>query len=114
MVVAISISLAFLATVFGIVYITVSASNREKLALIEKGLDVSIFHDKNKNPTHGRYNALKFGLMLVGVALGLLLGNLLERYTRLEDVVSYFSMILLFGGLALLLYYAIIKKLKPD
>jgi hypothetical protein len=111
--VEILVPLALFAMVFGIVYVIVSATNKEKLAMIEKGVDSSIF-DKNKTTTHGRYNALKFGLLLIGVALGLLLGNLLEHYTEIQEEVAYFSMILLFGGAALLLYYRIIKKLKPE
>jgi hypothetical protein len=107
------VPLALFATIFGIVYVVVSAVNKEKLALIDKGLDASIF-EKNKTSTHGRYNALKFGLLLIGIALGLLFGNLLEHYTEIQEEVSYFSMILLFGGAALLLYYRIIKKLKPE
>lgn len=108
------VPLAFFATVFGIVYVIVSATNKEKLALIDKGLDASFLHDKNKSTSHGRYNALKFGLLAIGVGLGFLFGNVLEKYTEIEDGPAYFSMILLFGGAALLLYYAIIKKLKPD
>ena len=105
---------AFFATVFGIVYVVVSASNKQKLALIEKGLDASILHDKSKNASHGRYGALQFGLLLIGFALGLLLGNLLESYTEIQEEVAYFSMIFLFGGIALLLYYSLMKKLKPE
>jgi hypothetical protein len=108
------VPLALFATIFGIVYVVISAVNKEKLALIEKGLDASIFQNKDKFSTHGRYNALKFGLLLIGVALGLLLGNVLESYTEIQEEVAYFSMILLFGGIALLLYYAIMKKLKPE
>lgn len=114
MAVPIIISVAFFATVFGVVYVAVSASNKEKLALIDKGLDAGILHYKKTNPTHGRYNALKFGILLIGLAIGLLLGNLLESYSGLEDVVAYFSMILLFGGIALVVYYLLMKKLRPE
>jgi hypothetical protein len=111
--VEILIPIAFFATVFGIVYIVVSAINKEKLAMIEKGLDASFFKDKPKS-SHGRYLSLQFGLLLVGFALGLLVGNMLETYTSLEDEVAYFSMIFLFGGISLLTYYLIMKKLKPE
>jgi uncharacterized membrane protein len=106
------VPIAFFATVFGLVYVVISARNKERLALIDKGLDVSTL--RNKTSTHGRYDALKFGILLIGLAIGLLLGNMLESYTRIQEEVAYFSMILLFGGIALLIYYAIIKKLKPE
>ncbi len=109
---AIIVPLAFFATVFGIVYVAVSASNKEKLALIEKGLDINLL--KSKTTTHGRYDALKFGLLLIGFAVGLLLGNVLESYTSIQEEVAYFSMIMLFGGISLLLYYTIMKRIKPE
>lgn len=108
------VPLAFFATVFGIIYVVISAANKQKLALIEKGLDASILHDNSKNASHGRYVALQFGLLFIGFALGLLLGNVLESYTQIQEEVAYFSMILLFGGISLLLYYVIMKKLKPE
>ena len=111
--VEILIPIAFFATVFGIVYIIVSAVNKEKLAMIEKGLDASFFKDKLKT-SHGRYVALQLGILLVGISLGLLMGDLLDTYTEIQEEVAYFSMILLFGGAGLLIYYMIMKKLKPE
>ena len=110
--VEIIVPVAFFATVFGIVYIAVSARNKERLALIDKGLDANMLHIKTT--THGRYDALKFGLLLIGFAIGLLLGNVLESYTDIQEEVAYFSMIMLFGGLSLILYYLIMKKIKPE
>lgn len=93
-------------TIFGIVYLTVSARHKERMALIDKGLDASILKAENK----GRFGALKFGLLLIGAALGLLVGSLLENYTRMEEPVAYFSMLFLFGGLGLTLFYFIVKN----
>jgi hypothetical protein len=106
------VPLAFFATLFGIIYVAVSARNKERLALIDKGLDASMLHAKTS--THGRYDALKFGLLLIGFAIGLLLGNILESYADFQEEVAYFSMIMLFGGVALILYYLLMKKLKPE
>ena len=110
--VEIIVPVALFATVFGIVYIAVSARNKERLALIDKGLDANMLHVKTN--THGRYDALKIGLLLIGFAVGLLLGNVLESYSQIQEEVAYFSMIMLFGGLALILYYLIMKKIKPE
>ena len=106
--VEIIVPVALFATIFGIVYIGVSARNKERLALIDKGLDANMLHIKTT--THGRYDALKFGLLLIG----LLLGDVLDSYSRIQEEVAYFSMVMLFGGLSLILYYLIMKKIKPE
>ena len=71
------------------------------MALIEKGVDISeIYSSKEKTN-----NTLKYGMFLVGIAIGLFLGNLLGNYTSINMVVSYFTMILLFGGSSLILFH---------
>ena len=109
--VEILVPIALFATIFGIVFIAVTAKNNERLALIDKGLDASIFKDANN--LHGRYVALKLGLLAIGVALGLIVGNILEE-VGMNDEVAYFAMIFLFGGLSLLVYYGIMRKIKPE
>jgi len=97
------VPLGLWAMIFGIVYLV--TRKRERMALIESGQDAKIFNmEKNVSPS------LKFGLLMIGLALGALMGNILEEATALEDEVSYFSMILLFGGIGLLVYYIIGNK----
>ena len=79
--------------------------------MIEKGVDPSIFMKKPKSAVSV---ALKYGLFLAGLAIGILLGGILVETTRLDEPVAYFSMILLFGGLGLLLYYLIENKNDRD
>ncbi len=106
------IPVTLFATSFGVVYVIISARSKERLALIDKGLDASIL--KSSASTHGRYDALKLGILSIGIAIGVLMGNFLDKYTEIRDAPAYFSMILLFGGIALLIYYTIIRKLKPE
>jgi hypothetical protein len=81
--------------------------NRERMAMIEKGLDVSsIYKKREANPKA----AAKWGFLLVGVALGLLIGAILINQTELEQPAVMFSTIFLFGGLGLLTYYFTIGK----
>ena len=86
-----------LTIVFGFVYavIHLGIRRKERMALLEKGADPSIFEAPK---TH--FNAMKWGLFLIGIALGIFLGNVLEATTVLEPEVSYFSMVFLFGGMA--------------
>jgi hypothetical protein len=101
------VPIVFFALVFGIVYIAISSRNKERMALIEKGADASIFAGAK---TPGSYKwALVVGILSIGVAIGVLLGNLLESLGMDEDV-AYPAAIFLFGGAALVASYFISKR----
>ncbi|MGB9747644.1 MAG: DUF6249 domain-containing protein [Bacteroidales bacterium] len=103
------ITLAFFAMVFGWVYVYYTTRHRERMALIEKGADASIFSGKNSS-FFGPLATLKLGMFLAGIALGILAGGLLETLTTLDEGIGYTSMIFLFGGLSLVLFYAYARK----
>jgi hypothetical protein len=100
-------------SVFGCVPLIIYLVHRhkERRALIEKGMDISLLQGEKKCST---LESLKYGILLIGLAAGILIGNILDAYTRLSEEVSYFSMIFLFGGLALLVYYSIAKKKEEE
>lgn len=84
--------------IYGIVYLGVR--KKERMSMIERGADPSMFHNTKPGMT-----GIRYGLLLIGVAVGILLGNIIEATTCLEEEVSYFSMIFLFGGIALVVSY---------
>lgn len=92
------------AMIFGIRYLM----NRERMAMIERGI----------NPTDGQsapkpFLSLKIGLLLVGLGLGLVVALFTVITTRLGDdeaVAVYFGCVLIFGGLGLIMSYVIEKK----
>ncbi len=100
------IPLTMFAAIFGIFYLYITARNKERLSMIEKGADASMFTRKRK------YYAmtLKVGMLLVGISLGILIGSFIDEYTTLPEEVGYFSMIFLFGGLALIINALMEKK----
>ncbi len=101
--VEILVPLGFFAMVVGIVYLVIR--KKERLALIQHGADASnLKMDKESN------GPLKFGLLLIGIAVGILLGNFLAEYTSMMDEVAYFSMTFICGGISLLIYYVIDKN----
>lgn len=102
------VPIAIFGTIFGILYVFFTTRNKERLALIEKGADASLFNTGKKN---NRTFALKAGMFLVGIALGLLLGNVIAETTRLKEEVAYFSMTFLCGGLSLIVFYFVEKKM---
>lgn len=68
----------------------------------------------------GRMNmgneALRFGLLFIGIALGIILGGVLNRIGLFEEALfSYLTGIFLCGGLALIIgYFVENKKKKTD
>ncbi|MCT4590853.1 MAG: hypothetical protein N4A71_23720 [Carboxylicivirga sp.] len=79
----------------------------ERTALIASSKEAKIF--EYGKPKH--YLSLKYGMLLVGLAVGLILGNVLVVNAVMPEEVAYLSMVLLWGGLSLVLFYGIHKKL---
>jgi hypothetical protein len=108
------VPIALFATAFGILYVFFTARNKERLALIEKGASASLFNTGRTSGRTNQANTLKFGMFLMGIALGLFLGNIIAETTRLKEEVAYFSMTLLCGGISLILFFFIEKKMMKE
>ncbi len=99
------IPIGFFAAVVLILWVYYTNRNKERMALIEKGADATLFKTKGKKiPT------LKLGMFLIGIGIGILMGNVIAVSTTLEEPVAYFSMIFLFGGLSLVVNHLMEKK----
>lgn len=98
----------FIAVVMTVKYVT-AARNKEKMALIEKGANISEIYQKKDH----RNVTLKSGMFLVGIAIGIWVGYFLTEITAINNVIAYFSMILLFGGASLIAFHWYNSKL-PD
>ncbi len=91
------------AMIFGIVYL----KTRQNLAMIEKGMNPKEKTRKSA-PTY-----LKWGLLLIGAGIGLLLAFLIDTMLiphEVEPVAVYFSLIAIGGGLGLVASYRIDRK----
>lgn len=98
------------ALTFGIRYL----SNKEKMAMIERGFDPGA-----RKATPKPFLSLKFGLLMVGLGLGLLValfttrgifGPNMSEVEKGQAVAVYFGSIFIFGGLGLIVSYIIEKK----
>lgn len=97
--------------IFGIVYLYYSSRNKERLALIEKGAEASIFYGP-KSEKSGKW-ILTVGVLAIGVALGVLVGAALES-AGMDDDVAFPASIFLFSGIALVAAYFLGKKVNGN
>lgn len=104
--------IALFATVFGILYMFFTTRNKERMALIEKGADASLFNtgkDKESIFNWSKFT-LKVGMLFMGIAVGIIVGAVLSNAGVLDENANYPAMIFFFGGLSLVLFYLIDRK----
>lgn len=94
-----------LAALFGIAYLYFTGRHRERMALIERGLQPAMLETQ---PQH--YQSLKYGLVGLGLGIGLLLGAFLARYTWLAAEVAYLAAALIGGAVGLLAFYFSVSR----
>jgi|ADurb_Cas_01_Slu_FD_contig_31_3270392_length_879_multi_2_in_0_out_0_2 cell division protein FtsL len=83
---------------------------KERLTLIASGKDASIFGEPEKRKSS--WSSLKYGMLAVGIGIGAIVGEIISSYTQMNVQTAYFSMILIFGGSALLIHHVIESKNK--
>lgn len=107
--------IALFAAVFGIFYVHYTTRNKERLSLIEKGADASLFSTGREgfrfSFAWGKFT-LKIGMLFMGIALGIIIGAIMSNAGMLNEGANYTSMIFFFGGLSLVLFYVIDRKNK--
>lgn len=109
--------LAICLTVFGIIYTFFTYRNKERMALIESGLDIAYFR---KTVQRQNIILLSFGLIFIGFSIGVFSGFFFEKYL-LENYnpkdyrnypQAYISMVTFFMGLAMLVSFFLNKRLR--
>lgn len=104
---SVMIALGAFSGIFGIVYVFLMTRYKERIAMIERGVDASIFVSNNKSIS----TTLKFGMLFVGIALGIIVGDIMHQIYGLSKGTSLLSMVFLFGGLSLIINFFIERKL---
>ena len=105
------IPISLFAALFGMVYLYLSTRNKERLALIEKGADASIFmKGANNRPPMWKVILLNLAVLLMGIGLGVFIATILDKYTVLGDAV-YPGTIFLTAGVALFIGFNLSKDL---
>jgi len=104
------IPLIVFATIFGVFYLFLTTRNKERMALIEKGADASLFNT-GKKITWGSF-ALVTGMLFLGIGLGIIVAAIIVSTTVIHEGVAYPSMIFLFAGVGLIYYFFLARKLN--
>ncbi len=105
--IAVSIPLAFFLMIFAIRYLV----NREKLAMIEKGIITDYSQRKRKT------SVIRWGYLMIGVGLGLMSSLIITKITSLSDDEApaiYFAMIFILGGIGLIKAHQVEKKERQE
>jgi p-aminobenzoyl-glutamate transporter AbgT len=109
----IPISLFF--AIFGIVYLHLTTRNKERLALIEKGADASIFMGgKPHTAPVWKILILNFSLLLMGIGIGVFIASFLHYNLGFDDDVAYPGTIFLMSGIGLFIGFNMTKNLDKE
>jgi hypothetical protein len=100
------VSIESFAAIFGIIYVYLMTRHRERMSMLEKGVPRSPFNSVR----YANFLTLKYGMLLVGIAVGMLMGHFVTYHFGISKSTGFLSMLFLFGGLSLILNYLINRK----
>ena len=100
-------------SIFGIFYLFFSTRNKERLALIEKGVDANVFVSKSQSSMFiWKINILNLACLMIGIGAGILSALFIENIFQINDGPIYPGLIFLFAGLGLLAGFKFSKNLE--
>jgi hypothetical protein len=89
-------------TIFGIFYLFISSRHKERMALIEKGTDASIFYAaKTGKSKYLPIIVLNFAVLLTSIGVAIFIGALLNRNFDVDGSVAYPGTIFLISGIGM-------------
>lgn len=100
---------------FGIAYLYFTTRNKERLALIEKGVDASIFLKKDsKTAPVWKMFILNSSLLLMSIGLGVFIGAILHYQFGVIEDIAYTGTIFLTSGIGLFVGFNLTRKLENE
>ncbi|WP_375323862.1 DUF6249 domain-containing protein [Flagellimonas sp. GZD32] len=101
--------------VFAIAYLYFSTRNKERLALIEKGADASIFvKGKQNTAPFWKVIILNLSLLLMGIGAAIFVASILHYSLGVDEEVAYPGTIFLLAGVGLMVGFNMTKKLDKE
>ncbi|WP_040253255.1 DUF6249 domain-containing protein [Psychroserpens mesophilus] len=109
------IPISMFLALFGVIYLYLSTRNKERLALIEKGADATIFM-KGKGHTAPIWKVLilNFALLLMGIGIGIFIASILHYNLGVEEDVAFPGTIFLMAGIGLFTGFTMTKNLDKE
>ena len=98
------VPIGFFLALFAILYVYWTTRTKERLALVEKGLDAGIFKGECS-----QLALVKWGIFLIAIGLGVVAGFGLSNV--INEVIAFFTAILICGGLGLIIAYVVTNRL---
>lgn len=95
------------ATIFGIFYLFLTTRHRERMSLIDKGVDASLFKSGKSGQT-GKWIVLSLAMTNIGIGLGIMIALFLYNATGMEEV--YPASIFTMAGIGLLTSFFLGRK----
>ena len=97
--------------IFGIFYLYLSTRNKERLALIEKGVDASIFMSGSNRAPVWKVLILNLSLLLMGIGIGVFVALIITTYSSLDGDAVYPAIIFFMAGVGLFAGYNMTKNI---
>ena len=85
----------------------IKTKNAERIKMIEKGINPDGDLDL---ATYRKQTSLRNGIFFIFLSIGLLTGHFLSRYLIDDSAIGYISMLLMFGGLAFMINFLILRS----
>ncbi|TAI48318.1 DUF6249 domain-containing protein [Flagellimonas allohymeniacidonis] len=100
--------------IFGIFYLYISARNKERLALIDKGAEASIFYGKSSRVTPiWKVIVINLATLMMGIGLGIFTAGMLMQFGMDEEIAAPGAGFFM-AGLGLLAGFFITKKMTEQ
>ncbi len=114
--VAIFVLIIIFGSIFGIFYLFFSTRNKERLALIEKGVEARIFmKGRENNPApFWKVFVLNVAVLAMGIGLGIILAMIIESTLNINEDALYAGLIFLMAGAGLFVGFTLTKQLDKE
>ncbi|MFK5878979.1 MAG: hypothetical protein QM478_05725 [Flavobacteriaceae bacterium] len=101
--------------IFGIIYLFFSTRNKERMALIEKGIGAEIFFSKKDRKTAPIWKVfiLNLAVLLMGIGVGIFIATILDHFTTLDGGI-YPATIFTTAGIGLFVGFTLTKNLDKE
>ena len=105
--------IAFFAVVFGIFFMYLTTRNKERLALIEKGKDATIFRGAPFKFSIAKF-ILNAALLFVGIGVGIVVAGILDEILHVKEEIAFPGSIFIFGGIGLVIGFYLTRKIEKS